>query len=115
MKPFEATTIRGRIYADRELRKIYRESVEQRRREAAEAAAEAERRPPRDPKRLQSFFAELGVEVPDSVFERPNEGELARRRLLSMPAAEAWASSLPEYFNDFNAPAGADLWFRSRL
>ncbi|HEY6232828.1 MAG TPA: hypothetical protein VIW64_16305 [Pyrinomonadaceae bacterium] len=109
MKQFEATTVYGKIYADRELRRIYRESVEKRRREAAEAAAEAERRPPPDPKRLIAFFQELGVEVSPALFERPDERELARRRLLAMSPAEAWVEEHGLPFNLETCPTSKEL------
>ena len=88
------------VLADKETRDIFCDTFKQRRREAQRvAAAEAERAASR-PERLKAFWERLGY-TPDRAAD---EREAARRRLLAMPAAEAWIFEHPEDFNAETAP-----------
>jgi len=105
MERFEPTTVAGKVYADPELRRIaYEHGRAMKQRLEAKTVAEAERQQSREA-RLKAFWERLGY-TPDRASD---EREARRRRVLAMPAAEAWIEEHPEEFNIETAPTVAAL------
>jgi hypothetical protein len=97
MEHLDLKTIKSRVYADPELRRVQREKLEElERQREAHFAAEAERVRTR-PQRLEAFWQEIGLP-----HFSPQGRE--RKRLLRMPVAEAWIFEHPLEMNSENCP-----------